>query len=423
MKENLLNINSGRSSKKIDISGSPALEQSSTKPQKKDKKINKDLILKIGYGTGILIAIGVLIFLRLTVFGFNPNVSSVINFYDEYIYAGESKATAQYLPERTDILINLPRTEPSPLNGTLYTKAEMDEMMQRRPIAIMVNNLAFARPQSNMTKADVVYETLVESGITRYMPIYWSSKVDEVGPMRSVRNYHLEIVSEYDAILAHDGQAQSADPRLDALGNLSKYGIKTVRAYAAWRWNDGRRYAPHNEYTSPAKIWEYANSRDHLRGFPDIDSWEFKKDAPEGDRGKQSEVRVSFSTTGGVNNQYSVNWIYNNSTNSYLRQVGLKDDIDQKTHTQIEPKVVIVQEANLLRPADPVGRIIMEVIGEGNAKVLQDGKVHSVTWEKKSRDARTIFYNEDGDTFEFNRGQIWIQIIPKNGGDFTITKQ
>lgn len=404
-----------------EIKETPDLAQTLITEEKKTIS-KKSIAVRILYGIGIVVGIAAIVYLQIEIFDYTPKASSVINFYDNYVYVN-STTTAPDINYSTQLQIGMPRTEPSPLNGVLFTKTQMEEMMQRRPLAVMVNNLAFSRPQSNLSQADIVYETLVESGITRYMPIFWSNKVEEVGPIRSVRNYYLEIVGEYDAILSHDGQAYSDDPRLDALGNLSKYGVKTARTYGAWRWNDGVRYAPHNEYMSPVKVWEYAKSKDGWTGFGPTRSWLFKKDADVDERGKQTEVRVSFTPDGGGVNQYSALWIYNSATNKYLREIGGKKDIDQKTKLQQEPKVVIVQEAGYLTPPDPSGRIIMEVIDEGNAKILQDGKIYSATWKKESRTERTLFYAEDGSEFVFNRGQIWIQIIPSSRGSFTIIKQ
>lgn len=422
MQEKILDITSEELKAKQDNS-LKALEVAIEGEKKNSAKIRKTVITFI-YALGVVFGIGAILFLRFKIFDYKPNISSVINFYDDYLFADltNDSDTPKLLQNSTSLNVEVPRTEESPLNGVLFTKAEMDEMKKRRPIAVTVNNLAFARPQSNITQADLVYETLVESGITRYLPIYWSNKVEEVGPIRSVRNYHLELLSEFDAILIHDGNAYSDDPRLDALGNLSKYSIKTVRTYSAWRWNDGIRYAPHNEYASPVAVWEYAKTKDGWTIFPTFTSWKFKKDATIEERGKQSEVRVSFSPDS-PSNQYSVNWIYNSSTNKYLREVGSKKDIDQKTKTQVEPKTVIVQEVDLLRPPDDAGRIVLEVVDTGNAKILQDGKVYSATWKKDSRTERTLYYSEDGSEFIFNRGQIWIQIIPKKEGSFSIIKQ
>ena len=57
---------------------------------------------------------------------------------------------------------SLPKTEACPLNGQLFTKPEKELWAKRRPLAVMVENHAEARPQSGLSHADVVYEAVAE---------------------------------------------------------------------------------------------------------------------------------------------------------------------------------------------------------------------------------------------------------------------
>jgi len=187
-----------------------------------------------------------------------------------------------------------PKTEVSPLNGMLFTKSEMDIMKTRRPVAVMTNNHSDARPLSGLNSADVVIEANAEAGITRLMPIYWSTVPDKVGPVRSLRQYYLEWASEYDPLLIRDGCASSDDPRINACGNVYSYGTKDIATIGAWRWNDGRRVAPHNEYNSLTYAWEYAAKLD-WDSFPsNFESWKFKTDVEISQRGEKTQVELIF---------------------------------------------------------------------------------------------------------------------------------
>src|SRR5260221_13460782 len=68
---------------------------------------------------------------------------------------------------------SIPRTEPCPLNGKMYTKQEKDVWVTHRPIAVMIENHQEARPQSGLSRADVVYESVAEGGISRFMGIFY----------------------------------------------------------------------------------------------------------------------------------------------------------------------------------------------------------------------------------------------------------
>src|SRR5436305_2379329 len=73
----------------------------------------------------------------------------------------------------------------NPLTG-LKTYTPQD-WQSRRVLAVKIGNSSAERPQSGLDRADVVYEELVEGGITRFMALFLTNSVDRVGPVRSVR--------------------------------------------------------------------------------------------------------------------------------------------------------------------------------------------------------------------------------------------
>lgn len=316
---------------------------------------------------------------------------------------------------------NKPRTEISPINGLLFTEEEMEVLMKRAPVAVMINNHGDARPQSSLNFADIVFEAEAESGITRYMAIYWSHGVDKVGPIRSARQYYLEWLSPYDAIFIHDGYSSSDDPRVNAGGNMYLYGTRTISTNGAWREFDGVRFAPHNEYSSVNYAWEFADTLGWNIFPSDFKAWEFKKDSPK--EGQTYGASVAFNKyipNGGI---YDVRWEYNPESNNYLRYFGTISDIDQETDEQVNAKTVIIQETTITQTFDSKGHLIIDTIGNGKATILMDGDVISATWRKNSRTDRTVYYNKDGKEMQFNRGRVWIEVIDPNIGQSAIIEQ
>ncbi len=105
---------------------------------------------------------------------------------------------------------SVPKTEACPLNGQMYAKSERDTWEKRRPLAIMIENHADSRPQSGLSRADIVYEAVAEGGITRFMGIFYCDiaySQTKVAPVRSARTYFLPWVLEYDALYNHVGGA------------------------------------------------------------------------------------------------------------------------------------------------------------------------------------------------------------------------
>lgn len=390
------------------------------KVKKEKKPLKKWAIALIAAGSVLLVGGGLFAFYYFGIFKFVKDPSEVTEFPTNYLKPStDIKADEELikLPQPGE-----PRTEESPLNGELFTIKEMEEMEKRRPVAVMINNHVQARPQSGLNSADIVYEALTESGITRYMAIFWSRAPEKVGSIRSARNYFLQWLSPYDALYIHDGCAQSDNPEANACGNLYTYGIKDIGTAVSWRWNDGIRYAPHNEYTSITNAWEYGSNLDWDE-FPDIESWSFKRDATAEDRGEKGIMQITFHTRLTNGGDYDVRWTYDPDTNTYLRRVGGEIDIDQETNTQVWAKNIVIQEVDTSPAYDDTAHIIIKTIDKGNATFLIDGQIIEGTWEKKSRTDRTTYYDKDGKEIQFNRGRIWIEAVSTEDGRFDIIEQ
>ncbi len=351
----------------------------------------------------ILMLGGSIFFVYQIIYGPKTTTPKLINIDTEYLAPKTKKSGMEF----SQILLkepSIPRTEESPINGRLFTKEEMEELKERRPVAVMINNNPDARPTSNLSQADLMFETLVEGGATRILAIYWSREPNKVGTIRSARQYYLEWLSPFDPLFIYDGFASSDDPKTDAGGNISRYSIKSVNTVGAWRVND--RLAPHNEYSSPISAWEYAEKQG-WGGFPTIEPWKFKKDEKNDNRGDRFEASVNFAD----NNLYNISWEYDKNSNQYLRKIAGQNDIDLETGQQLSAKNVVIQEVKIEGPVDEYARLIIETIDSGNARILMDGKVINGTWEKKNRTSRTKYFDSSGEEIHFNRGLTWIVAI------------
>ncbi|HVX92506.1 MAG TPA: DUF3048 domain-containing protein [Candidatus Dojkabacteria bacterium] len=318
----------------------------------------------------------------------------------------------------------VPKTEVSPLNGLLFTKADMDKLKQHRPVAVMTNNHVAARPQSGLSSADIVYEAMTEGGISRYMAIYWSKLPSKVGPIRSAREYYLEWLSEFDALYIHDGCASTTDPRTNACGNIVTFGIKNIGTVGAWRVNDGIRFAPHNEYSSAAYAVEYAKTKNWDGFASSVQSLKFKKDANLTDRGNRTDVKIKLRKDLNNGGTYDSEWIYDKTSNLYQHKIGGQADYDNENNkAPIQAKVVVVQEVTMQDAYDGHSRVIITTTGTGKAVILQDGKITNGTWKKASRSDRTKYYDNKGNEINFNRGLLWITELPKDQGSFDIINQ
>lgn len=319
------------------------------------------------------------------------------------------------------------KDQENPINGKLYTKEEFETLTARKPIMVIIENHLDARPQAGLTDADLVYETLAESGITRFMAVFWGKDSPKVGPIRSLRTYFLDWAAEYDdPPMANIGQAGYESwedvivPEADARAYVIKYNVKSFFWYGrtgkvTWRDYDklhsGKAWE-HVAYSETSTLWEDAQVLGWI-GPASIDSLKFKKDALKEKRALSQEIEIKFLNLG--SETYKVKWVYQKDSNTYKRYIADQPDIDENNNKQIAAKNIIIQHCKYRATGDRNGRIVLTTIGEGSAQIFQDGKLIEGTWKKADRTARTKFHNQDGTEIELNRGQTWIEVVPVSG--------
>ncbi len=319
---------------------------------------------------------------------------------------------------------NAPKTESCPLNGSMHTQQAKDNWDLRRPLAVMIENHIEARPQSGLSSADVVYEAVAEGGITRFMGVFLCNLSDvQIGPVRSARTYFLDWLSEYDALYAHVGGANTPGPA-NALGQIITFKIKDLNQFNIGFptfWRDYQRLGhpvatEHTMYSTTAKLWDVGAKR----GWTATDSagvrwdksfvpWKFKDDQAGG---TTNHITVNFWESQG---DYKVDWSYDRTCNCYNRKNAGVDHLDLNKNKILGPKVVIVQsmvESHANDGYENNVHLLYTNKGTGKALIFQDGNVTEGTWSKANRLAREKFLDKNGKEITFDRGQIWIQTIP-----------
>lgn len=335
------------------------------------------------------------------------------------------------LPEEgVRIELTGPKTEACPLMGKKYTKQEREIWEKRRPLSVMIENHAESRPQSGLSRADIVYEAVAEGGITRFLAIYYcdTAAFDTLlGPIRSARTYFLDWTMEYDASFVHVGGATchaDVDPRARALCQINEYGIRSIDQIGRWGsypyfWRDYEKLGhpvatEHTMHSTTEKLWEVAEKAGYTaegeEGISWLDNfklWRFKEDDKE-----KGEVRkIEFNFWEGYQ-EYKVVWEYDQEKNEYRRVNGGEAHLDFNTKDQLTARVVIVQKTKEIGPVDEYKHLLYQTTGSGELLVFQDGKVTLGKWVKKDKASRTIFYDQQGREIELNRGKIWIEIVP-----------
>lgn len=292
----------------------------------------------------------------------------------------------------------------SPLDGTMVEK----DKANRHPLAIIIENHSDARPHFGIEQASLIYEAIAEGGITRFMAIYGPKDADKVGPVRSARTFFIDWLSEYDGFFAHVGG------NLDALEKIKTDGVKDLDQFAVgsrayWRIPEVGKAIEHTMFTSTSKLYDVAKSKGWDIGSSRFDAYQFKEEATLAERPTTQSVSINFSTA-----EYNVRWVYEPKENVYLREMAGLPHKDAVTGKQLKAKNIVVMEVERWYAPTTIGESgwAMKTIGEGKAKIFQDGKATEGSWKKQSRTSRTLFYNLSDEKIKFNPGVTWFEIVP-----------
>lgn len=291
-----------------------------------------------------------------------------------------------------------------------YLSGELvpEEIGRRRPVAVMLNNIQEAVPQSGIASADVVYEAPVEGDITRLMGIFEDyDDLTKIGSVRSCRDYYIFYAMEFDAIYAHYGQAAYAVPYLeqDFVHNLS--GLSAYGEDVYYRTTD--RVAPHNVYTSYDGIQKGIS----ICGYSQEYSADYDGHYQFAEAGTSVELADGSPASRITLDCYSVNhpWFeYDASTQKYNRFQYGEAQIDELTQEQLAYDNIIL-EFSSYKVYDQNGYLNIDPITAGTGKFITRGKVIDVRWEKDAPYGVTHYFDSNNQEITLNTGKTWVAII------------
>jgi hypothetical protein len=298
----------------------------------------------------------------------------------------------------------------------VWLPASEAALATRKPIAVMIDDHWLARPQSGLSMANIVYQGPAEGGIPRYMAIFQTEAPPSIGPIRSARLYFVAWAEEYRAGFAHMWGAPNAMGRLAKDTGKYIYNIDGLRygGMSGYMWRTSFRVAPHNLYTSYAKL-ETLTSK--LGGTAPLATspFTFEDALPGSARLEGGQVVVPYAQNDVV---YDYDW----KTNTYPRTVSKEGpQIDAATGLRIAPSNVVLMFMNVgLLAATPAElhkhRLDVQYTGHGSAMVFNNGQAIKAIWTKNSEYAPTLLTYASGpnkgQSVPMVRGQIFIQVVP-----------
>ena len=305
----------------------------------------------------------------------------------------------------------VPTTVASPLTGV---QVSLD--LAKRPVTgVMIENSIDARPQSGLLDAGVVFEAIAEGGITRFLALFQEAQPDYIGPIRSARPYYVRWAAGFDAAYTHSGGSG------EALSLIQSLGIKDMdhgNYGNAYFERVSNRYAPHDVYTSMARLDELRASKGYTTSsftpfarITETSDTETKKDpvdtATETTPTDPAATSISFAISGLL---YNTKYSYNLESKSYDRVMANQPHNDERSGKQISPKVVVALFMNYGIHPDGVHSVYGNV-GTGKALIFQNGIVLEGVWEKTSDTSSLTLKDKAGKDIPLAVGQAWFTAI------------
>lgn len=296
--------------------------------------------------------------------------------------SGEDEKTTQ---TTTTTTTTKPKAKPiAPLTGL---EDGTGESLKRPALAVKIGNNPEARPQAGITEADIVYEEIVEGGITRFMAIFNSNVPERVGPVRSVRGMDPNIALNWGGVFAYSGGTRTNENKIK-----NTEGILALNETSAGNGmkRDSSRSAPNNLYAIPENLFSKGGTP-----IPPKKQFTYSKTVPTG------ESATSFIV--GFKSGFAVTWTYNPDSKRYARSYGTKAVVDQK-QLQVFTENIVVQFIEY--PSESEGI----TTGQGDVWVFRNGKVIKGTWSRPSVDEPATFTDAAGKTIALLPGQTWVEL-------------
>jgi len=308
------------------------------------------------------------------------------------------KPTPTTSPGYTSNYTPPPATALAPLRGTSVAVGSL----KNASIAAKIDNHPDARPQVGLEHTDLLFEELVEGGLTRYVAVWQSDIPELLGPVRSIRPMDPNIISPLGGIVCYSGGQQRF---VNLMRNTPVYNAIHGQADTAstfYRTKD--KAAPHNVLVKARELLAQ-----HTDIVAPAQQFAYSLDVPSATATKDGAPTAALAYR--FSNLIHGSWTYDSSRSVFLREQGGKADLDsagnQLTATNVVAlRVTVSNDINVPRT---------EMVGSGEAWVSTGGGTSHATWTKGSATDPIHLVDDQGVTIRLAPGNTWIELVPTAG--------
>ena len=273
----------------------------------------------------------------------------------------------------------------------------------RPALAVKVENTPEAQPLAGLNKADVIFEEVVEGGITRFIAVFHCRSTRTVGPVRSARSTDPKVLIQLSdqPLLAYSGAASQVTHVLEEFGTASLTESSSPAAFT----RDEAREIPHNLFANTAKLWKA--SAEYAKDASAPQSLFSYGDIAKPNR-KVSGATISFPLT-------AAEWRWDSVSRRWVRYLdNAPMTLEDGSALEVDNVVIQQVETTESNVVDVAGYPSPEVsvTGTGKAWLLRDGKVIFGNWSRPKEGDVTTFATRAGEDVLLTPGTTFVELAP-----------
>lgn len=316
-----------------------------------------------------------------------------------------------------------PETYPDNINPLTGLEVDDPDTLNRRPFIVkIINAPAEVRPQAGLIYADIVWETLIAGGVTRFAAIYYGQDIDFVGPIRSARLSDFELIRIYRATLIYSGMSTGT------LTVFQNDNFLIPRAFggtspcpALCRYPEQSDKLEWTLFGDTEAMRQVAVERDKLTEYEPIFGMAFSEEIPESGTALDS-IKIDYVET-------SIEWKYDTGANVWLRSQDGEPHIEALTMEQVTAdNILILEEDHIDQPFVSDGywgpgnyAYSLNFIGSGRTILLRDGHYYEGEWRRGSQEEVLFYVDANEEPLVFKPGNTFVQLMPRWVGGYGLT--
>lgn len=270
-------------------------------------------------------------------------------------------------------------------------------------LSVKIENSSAARPQGGIERADVVWEQLVEGGMTRFVAMFHSDLPEALGPIRSARPMDAAITGTAGGVFAFSGGLWAYQTKIAETGVV----MVSDDGGSPGFYRDPNRSGDHRLFGNAGQFLAQGAEEEPP---PPLFVFDDEEPSALADGEPATKVSISFPAS-------HPSWEWDGAA-------WQRSESGQAAHAESGERlaaanvVVVWVDIHDTGNRDSAGSMVPETIltGDGRATVFSEGHMVDAVWEKGEAADALKLQSENGEEITLSPGNTWVELVPNVGG-------